>query len=487
MMEFLEGLTFDDVLLCPRYSEVVPAETDLTSRFTRKLTVRMPLVSAAMDTVTESAMAKSLARVGGIGVVHKNLSIAKQAEQIDLVKRTENGIIFDPVSIHPGMKVKEAERLMREYKIGGLPVIDAEKTLLGIVTNRDIRFEDDENRLVEDLMTPFDKLVVAKAGISLEEAKKVLHRHKVEKLPIIDDHRKIVGLITIKDIKSVVEFPKASRDAKGRLMVAAAVGTGEDTMERVRALIAVGVDALVVDTAHGHSKNVLNRVAEIKRLNPQIQVIGGNIATYEAAVALHKAGADAVKVGIGPGSICTTRIVAGVGVPQLSAIFDCAKASRELDLPIIADGGIRYSGDVAKAIAAGASTVMIGSIFAGAEEAPGETIIYDGRKFKAYRGMGSIGAMQAGSSDRYFQSGVNAEKLVPEGVEGMLPFKGRVSDIVYQLCGGLRSGMGYCGSKTISELQQNAQFIKISPAGMKESHPHDISITKESPNYRFQI
>jgi len=486
-MEFLEGLTFDDVLLCPHYSEVVPTQTDLTSRFTRKITVRVPLVSAAMDTVTESAMAKSLARVGGIGVIHKNMSIAKQAEQIDLVKRTENGIIFDPVSIHPGMKVKEAERLMREYKIGGLPVIDHEKTLLGIVTNRDIRFEDDENRLVEDLMTPFDRLVVAKSGISLEEAKKVLHRHKVEKLPIIDDQRKIVGLITIKDIKSVVEFPNASRDSKGRLMVAGAVGTSDDTMERVRALIAAGVDAIVVDTAHGHSKNVVNRVAEIKRLYPQMQVIAGNIATYEAALSLHQAGADAVKVGIGPGSICTTRIVAGVGVPQLSAIFDCAKASRELDLPIIADGGIRYSGDIAKALAAGASTVMIGSIFAGAEESPGETIIYDGRTFKAYRGMGSIGAMQAGSSDRYNQFGINAEKLVPEGVEGMLPFKGRVSDIVYQLCGGLRSGMGYCGAATIPQLQQNARFVRITPAGMKESRPHDISITKESPNYRFQI
>jgi IMP dehydrogenase len=336
-------------------------------------------------------------------------------------------------------------------------------------------------------MTPFDRLVVAKSGISLEEAKKVLHRHKVEKLPIIDDQRKIVGLITIKDIKSVVEFPNASRDSKGRLMVAGAVGTSDDTMERVRALIAAGVDAIVVDTAHGHSKNVVNRVAEIKRLYPQMQVIAGNIATYEAALSLHQAGADAVKVGIGPGSICTTRIVAGVGVPQLSAIFDCAKASRELDLPIIADGGIRYSGDIAKALAAGASTVMIGSIFAGAEESPGETIIYDGRTFKAYRGMGSIGAMQAGSSDRYNQFGINAEKLVPEGVEGMLPFKGRVSDIVYQLCGGLRSGMGYCGAATIPQLQQNARFVRITPAGMKESRPHDISITKESPNYRFQI
>jgi len=444
----------------------------------------MPLVSAAMDTVTEYAMAKALARNGGVGVIHKNMSIKEQAEQVDRIKRTENGIIYDPLTIAPEKFVTEADQLMREYKVGGLAVVNLNNELLGMVTNRDIRFEDDPKKTVKDLMTPIEKLVTAKEGITLLKAKKILHENKVEKLPIVDDKNIIKGLITIKDINSVVEFPNATRDSKGRLVVGASVGTGEDTMERAQALIQSRVDFIVVDTAHGHSKNVLNTIRMIKQHWPDIQIIGGNIATAQATRALIDAGVDAVKVGIGPGSICTTRVIAGIGVPQLTAIEDCAKAASEFDIPVIADGGIRYSGDIVKAIAAGASSVMLGSIFAGTEEAPGEAILHEGRKYKSYRGMGSIGAMVKGSSDRYFQSGASAEKLVPEGVEGMIPFKGSVEDIVYQLCGGLRSGMGYCGAKTISELQKKATFIKITNAARTESHPHDIKITKESPNYQ---
>ena len=483
-MEMMEGITFDDVLLAPAYSEVTPRDTIIDTRLTKTITLRMPLVSAAMDTVTEYAMAKALARNGGVGVIHKNMSIKEQAEQVDRIKRTENGIIYDPLTIAPDKHVTDADELMREYKVGGLAVVNRNNELLGMVTNRDIRFEDDPEKSVKELMTPIEKLVTAKEGITLLKAKKILHENKVEKLPIIDENNIIKGLITIKDINSVVEFPNATRDAKGRLVVGASIGTGGDAMERAYALIRSRVDFIVVDTAHGHSKNVLDTIKKLKQQWPEIQVIGGNVATAEATKALIEAGVDAVKVGIGPGSICTTRVVAGIGVPQLTAIKDCVKAASVYDIPIIADGGIRYSGDIVKAIAAGASCVMLGSIFAGTDEAPGEAILYEGRKYKSYRGMGSIGAMVRGSSDRYFQSGASEEKLVPEGVEGMIPFKGSVEDIAYQLCGGLRSGMGYCGAKTIIELQKKAKFIKITNAGRTESHPHDIRITKESPNYQ---
>ncbi len=483
-MEMIKGITFDDVLLAPGYSEVTPRETCLDTKLTKSITLSMPLVSAAMDTVTEYAMAKALARNGGVGVIHKNMTIREQAEQVDRIKRTENGIIYDPLTIAPDKHVTDADELMREYKVGGLAVVNMNNELLGMVTNRDIRFEDDPEKTVKELMTPIEKLVTAKEGITLLKAKKILHENKVEKLPIIDENNIIKGLITIKDINSVVEFPNATRDAKGRLVVGASIGTGEESMERAEALIRSKVDFIVVDTAHGHSKNVLETIKKLKDKWPDIQVIGGNIATAEATKALIEAGVDAVKVGIGPGSICTTRVIAGIGVPQLTAIEDCSKAASKYGIPVIADGGIRYSGDIVKAIAAGASCVMLGSIFAGTEEAPGEAILYEGRKYKSYRGMGSIGAMVRGSSDRYFQSGESEEKLVPEGVEGMIPFKGSVEDIAYQLCGGLRSGMGYCGAKTIDELQKKAKFIKITNAGRTESHPHDIRITKESPNYQ---
>jgi len=483
-MEMIEGITFDDVLLAPAYSEVTPRETCLDTRLTKTITLRMPLVSAAMDTVTEYAMAKALARNGGVGVIHKNMSIKEQAEQVDRIKRTENGIIYDPLTIAPEKHVTDADALMREYKVGGLAVVNMNNELLGMVTNRDIRFEDDPKKTVKELMTPIEKLVTAKEGITLLKAKKILHENKVEKLPIIDENNIIKGLITIKDINSVVEFPNATRDAKGRLVVGASIGTGEDAMERAEALIRSKVDFIVVDTAHGHSRNVLDTIKQLKNKWPDIQIIGGNVATAEATRALIEAGVDAVKVGIGPGSICTTRVIAGIGVPQLTAIEDCVKAASENNIPIIADGGIRYSGDIVKAMAAGSACVMLGSIFAGTEEAPGEAILYEGRKYKSYRGMGSIGAMVRGSSDRYFQSGESADKLVPEGVEGMIPFKGSVEDIAYQLCGGLRSGMGYCGAKTIEALQKKAKFIKITNAGRTESHPHDIRITKESPNYQ---
>jgi IMP dehydrogenase len=475
-MEMIEGITFDDVLLAPAYSEVTPRETNLETGLTKTISLKMPLVSAAM--------AKALARNGGVGVIHKNMSIKEQAEQVDRIKRTENGIIYDPLTIAPDKHVADADDLMREYKVGGLAVVNLNKELLGMVTNRDIRFEDDPKKTVKELMTPIEKLVTAKEGITLLKAKKILHENKVEKLPIIDENNIIKGLITIKDINSVVEFPNATRDGKGRLVVGASIGTGQDAMERAKALIESRVDFIVVDTAHGHSKNVLDTIRKLKQRWPEIEIIGGNVATAEATKALIEAGVDAVKVGIGPGSICTTRVVAGIGVPQLTAIKDCAKSASEYNIPIIADGGIRYSGDIVKAIAAGASCVMLGSIFAGTEEAPGEAILYEGRKYKSYRGMGSIGAMVRGSSDRYFQSGASEEKLVPEGVEGMIPFKGSVEDIAYQLCGGLRSGMGYCGAKTITELQKKAKFIKITNAGRTESHPHDIRITKESPNYQ---
>lgn len=478
---FKEALTFDDVLLVPQYSEVLPSDTDVSTRLTRLIKLNIPLVSAAMDTVTESELAKALAREGGIGIIHKNLSIKEQAHQVEIVKRTENGVIENPVVIHPDDTVFNALKLMAEYKIGGFPVVDDEGRLVGLLTNRDVRFERDVKKKVKELMTPRKKLIVAKPGISLEKAKEILHENRIEKLPLVDDDDKLVGLITIKDVLSVIEHPNAARDQKGRLLVGAAVGTGKDTFERVEALVKAGVDVIVVDTAHGHSKKVIETVRAIKRDYPELQVIAGNVATAEATEELIKAGADAVKVGIGPGSICTTRIVAGIGVPQLTAILDCAQVAKKYDVPIIADGGIRYSGDIVKALAAGAESVMLGSIFAGTEESPGETVLYQGRKYKVYRGMGSIGAMKSGSADRYFQS--ENQKFVPEGVEGMVPYKGAVKDVVYQLVGGLRAGMGYVGAKDIKELQKKAKFIRVTQASIKESHPHDIVITKEPPNY----
>lgn len=480
-LDLEEALTFDDVLILPGYSEILPSDTDVTTRLTRQIKLNIPLVSAAMDTVTESELAKALAREGGIGIIHKNLSIKQQAHEVEIVKRTENGVIENPVVIHPNDTVFNALKLMAEYKIGGFPVVDDDGYLVGLLTNRDVRFESDVSKKVKELMTPRHKLIVAQPGISLEKAKEILHNHRIEKLPIVDDKNKLIGLITIKDVLSVIEHPNAARDSKGRLIVGAAVGTSKDTFERVEALIKAGVDVIVVDTAHGHSKKVIETVKKLKELYPDLSIIAGNVATPEGTEALIKAGADAVKVGIGPGSICTTRIVAGIGVPQLSAIIKSSEIAKKYGVPIIADGGIRYSGDIVKALAAGAESVMLGSIFAGTEESPGETILYQGRKYKVYRGMGSIGAMKSGSADRYFQS--ENKKFVPEGVEGMVPYKGFVKDVVYQLVGGLRSGMGYIGAKTIEQLQKRAKFIKITAASVKESHPHDIIITKEPPNY----
>nr|1VRD_A Chain A, inosine-5'-monophosphate dehydrogenase [Thermotoga maritima MSB8]1VRD_B Chain B, inosine-5'-monophosphate dehydrogenase [Thermotoga maritima MSB8] len=479
-----EALTFDDVLLVPQYSEVLPKDVKIDTRLTRQIRINIPLVSAAMDTVTEAALAKALAREGGIGIIHKNLTPDEQARQVSIVKKTENGIIYDPITVTPDMTVKEAIDLMAEYKIGGLPVVDEEGRLVGLLTNRDVRFEKNLSKKIKDLMTPREKLIVAPPDISLEKAKEILHQHRIEKLPLVSKDNKLVGLITIKDIMSVIEHPNAARDEKGRLLVGAAVGTSPETMERVEKLVKAGVDVIVIDTAHGHSRRVIETLEMIKADYPDLPVVAGNVATPEGTEALIKAGADAVKVGVGPGSICTTRVVAGVGVPQLTAVMECSEVARKYDVPIIADGGIRYSGDIVKALAAGAESVMVGSIFAGTEEAPGETILYQGRKYKAYRGMGSLGAMRSGSADRYGQEGEN--KFVPEGIEGMVPYKGTVKDVVHQLVGGLRSGMGYIGARTIKELQEKAVFVKITPAGVKESHPHDIIITKESPNYWVQ-
>jgi len=479
-----EALTFDDVLLVPRYSEVLPNEVNVETMLTRNLKLNIPLVSAAMDTVTEAELAKALAREGGIGIIHRNMPVDEQAHQVEKVKRTENGVIYDPITITPDTTVKEALNLMAEYKIGGLPVVVDENRLVGLLTNRDIRFEKNLSRKVKDLMTPRDRLIVAHPDISLEEAKQILHENKIEKLPIVDDGNRLVGLITIKDVLSVIEHPFASRDEKGRLLVGAAVGTGKDTLERVEKLIKAGVDVIVVDTAHGHSRRVLETVKMIKENFPDVDVIGGNVATGEGVEDLIEAGVDGVKVGVGPGSICTTRVVAGVGMPQLSAIMECYSVAKKYGVPIIADGGIRYSGDIVKALAGGADTVMIGSIFAGTEEAPGETILYQGRKYKAYRGMGSLSAMKEGSADRYGQE--ENWKYVPEGIEGMVPYKGTVKDVVYQLVGGLKSGMGYVGARNIRELREKAVFIRVTGAGVKESHPHDVIITKEAPNYWAQ-
>lgn len=484
-MNIEEGLTFDDVILVPQYSEILPSQIDVRARLVGDIWVNIPIASAAMDTVTEAELAKALAREGGVGVIHKNMSIEEQARQVSVVKRTENGVIYDPVTIGPNDTVAQALELMSTYKIGGLPVVDDDQKLLGLVTNRDIRFERNLARPVKELMTVRSSLIVAPHNISLDEAKEILHKNKIEKLPLVDHENRLVGLITIKDIMSVIEHPNAARDSKGRLIVGAAVGTGEETLERVQALVNAQVDFIIIDTAHGHSKRVIETVKKIKAHFSNLYVVAGNVATQEATLALIEAGADCVKVGIGPGSICTTRVVAGVGVPQLTAIMNCSKVTRRKGITLIADGGIRYSGDIVKAIAAGADLVMIGSIFAGTEEAPGETILYQGRKYKAYRGMGSESAMKRGSADRYFQ--FSNGKLVPEGVEGMVPYKGTVKDVVYQLVGGLKAGMGYIGAASLEELKAKAKFMRVTQAGVRESHPHDVIITKEASNYWTSI
>ena len=478
----MDGLTYDDVLLVPAYSEVLPRTVQLSTKFSRNIDLHIPFVTAAMDTVTESAMAIAIAREGGIGVIHKNMGIEEQARQVAIVKRAENGMIYDPVTIQRGRTVGDALALMAEYHIGGIPVVDADKHLVGIVTNRDLRFERDLNKLVEEVMTS-ENLVTTTQQADLAAATLILQENKIEKLPVVDKDGRLVGLITYKDITKAKDKPMACKDSKGRLRVAAGVGVTADTMERMNALIQAGADAIVIDTAHGHSKFVIEKLREAKATFSDVDIVVGNVATGAAARMLAEAGADAVKVGIGPGSICTTRVVAGVGVPQLSAIYDVATALQGTGVPLIADGGLRYSGDVVKALAAGGYSVMIGSLVAGTEESPGETIIFNGRKFKTYRGMGSLEAMENGSKDRYFQSGVvEVKKLVPEGIAGRVPYKGSVQEVIYQLVGGLRSGMGYCGANTIEELH-NAKFTRITNAGVLESHPHDITITSEAPNY----
>ncbi len=477
-----DALTFDDVLLLPAYSEVLPREVDTSSQLTRELRLNIPVVSAAMDTVTDSKLAIALARQGGIGIIHKNMDIEKQAEQVRFVKRSESGMIIDPVTLGVNATVRDAFKLMEDFKIGGIPIVDDQNKLIGILTNRDLRFEARNNRPVYELMTK-ENLVTAPAGTTLTQAKEILQGHKIEKLPVVDKDNTLVGLITYKDIMKVQNYPNSCKDSFGRLVVGAAVGVTRDMFDRVEALMKVGVDVICVDTAHGHSMGVLQAVKEIKKKFPDLQVVGGNIATGDGAKALVEAGVDGVKVGVGPGSICTTRVVAGVGVPQLTAIMQAAYAIKDSGVPIIGDGGIRYTGDIVKAIAAGASTVMAGSLFAGVDESPGETIIYEGRKFKVYRGMGSLGAMEQGSKDRYFQDVEDdIKKLVPEGIEGRVPFKGTLAEVMVQYIGGLRAGMGYCGAATIADLQ-NAQFVKITNSGIRESHPHNITITKEAPNY----
>lgn len=478
-----ESLTFDDVLLVPAYSEVLPRDTDISTQLTRGIRLNAPIVSAAMDTVTEKALAIAVARQGGIGIIHKNMSIADQAEQVRAVKRSEAGMIIDPVTLHAEATVADALNLMRRYSIGGIPITNKSGKLVGILTNRDLRFEANLARPVKELMTKRN-LVTASLGTTFETARQILQQRKIEKLPVVDKDYKLVGLITYKDIIKGVNFPNAAKDALGRLVVGAAVGVTSDTLERVEALSKAGTDVIVIDTAHGHSRGVLDMVREVRRCFPDLQIIGGNVATAEGAAALADAGVDGVKVGVGPGSICTTRVIAGVGVAQLSAIYNAWQGIRGRGIPIIADGGIRYSGDIVKALAAGSHTIMAGSLFAGVEEAPGETIIFDGRKFKTYRGMGSLGAMTQGSKDRYFQDAEDdIKKLVPEGIEGRVPYKGSVAEVMSQYLGGLRAGMGYCGASNIRALQEHAQFVRITNAGMTESHPHNIVITKEAPNY----
>ena len=475
-----EGLTYDDVLLVPGRSEVLPHEVSTKTKLTSKITLNVPIISAGMDTVTEAKLAIAIAREGGIGIIHKNMSIEHQALEVDKVKRCEHGVIVDPFSLSPDHKVKDAEQLMARYRISGVPVVDEHHKLVGIITNRDIRFEPDMEANICDVMTK-EKLITGPADITLEAAGAILRKYKVEKLPLVDDHGVLKGLITIKDIEKQVKYPNRATDYRGRLLAGAAVGIGSDMMARVEALVKAGVDVVALDSAHGHSVNVIEAVRKIKTAYPNLDVIAGNVATAEATIDLIEAGADCVKVGIGPGSICTTRVVAGIGVPQITAVYDCAKAAKPYGVPVIADGGIKFSGDIPKAIAAGADVVMLGSLFAGTEESPGEIVMFQGRSFKTYRGMGSTAAMEAGSKDRYFQN--ETKKFVPEGVEGRVPYRGYLRDIIYQLVGGLRSGMGYCGTPSIEALKANGKFIRITGAGLVESHPHDITITKEPPNY----
>ena len=482
--EIREGLTFDDVLLLPAHSQVLPRDVDLTTYLTPQIKLNIPLLSAAMDTVTEARTAITMAREGGIGIVHKNMSPAAQALEVDQVKKSESGMIVDPITMDPDQKIYEALELMKKYRISGVP-ITKNGHLVGILTNRDLRFETQLDQPISNVMTK-DKLVTVPPGTTLEEAKKHLHEHRIEKLLVVDDSYALQGLITIKDIEKVRKYPNACKDEMGRLRVGAAVGVGDDFEERLNLLVNTGVDAIIIDTAHGHSQSVIDAVAEARRNYPELSLIAGNIATANAAEALIKAGANAVKVGIGPGSICTTRVVAGVGVPQITAIADVSSITRKFGVPLIADGGIKYSGELPKAIAAGADTIMIGSLFAGTDESPGETILFQGRTYKTYRGMGSIGAMKQGSKDRYFQAGAEDVKLVPEGIEGRVPFRGPLSENVHQLMGGLRSGMGYTGCKTIKDLQENGQFMRITNAGLRESHVHDVNITHEAPNYRIE-
>ena len=478
-----EGITFDDVLLVPSYSEVIPNQVDLSTNLTKKIRLNIPLMSAGMDTVTEHRMAIAMARQGGIGIIHKNMSIEAQAEEVDRVKRSENGVITDPFYLSPEHTLKDANDLMAKFRISGVPITEGKK-LVGIITNRDLKFEEDFSRPIRECMTS-KNLVTAKEGVTLKEAKAILAKARVEKLPIVDDDFNLKGLITIKDIEKQIKYPLSAKDAQGRLLCGAAIGITANVLERVEALVKAKVDVVVLDSAHGHSANVIRCVKMIKEAYPDVQVIAGNVATGDATRALIEAGADCVKVGIGPGSICTTRVVAGIGVPQITAVMDCYAVAKEYGIPVIADGGIKYSGDIVKALAAGANVVMLGSLLAGCDEAPGETEIYQGRQFKVYRGMGSLAAMNKGSKDRYFQT--NSKKLVPEGVEGRVAYKGPVSDTIFQLVGGIRSGMGYCGCHTIAELGEKAKFIRITGAGLKESHPHDIYITKEAPNYSAGI
>ncbi|HDR4914764.1 IMP dehydrogenase [Bacillus cereus] len=477
-----EGLTFDDVLLVPARSDILPREVSVKTVLSESLQLNIPLISAGMDTVTEADMAIAMARQGGLGIIHKNMSIEQQAEQVDKVKRSESGVISDPFFLTPEHQVYDAEHLMGKYRISGVPVVNNldERKLVGIITNRDMRFIQDYSIKISDVMTK-EQLITAPVGTTLEEAEKILQKYKIEKLPLVDNNGVLQGLITIKDIEKVIEFPNSAKDKQGRLLVGAAVGVTTDAMLRIDALVKASVDAIVLDTAHGHSKGVIDKVKEVRAKYPSLNIIAGNVATAEATKALIEAGANVVKVGIGPGSICTTRVVAGVGVPQLTAVYDCATEARKHGIPVIADGGIKYSGDMVKALAAGAHVVMLGSMFAGVAESPGETEIYQGRQFKVYRGMGSVGAMEKGSKDRYFQEG--NKKLVPEGIEGRVPYKGPLADTVHQLVGGLRAGMGYCGAQDLEFLRENAQFIRMSGAGLRESHPHHVQITKEAPNY----